>query len=127
MSKGIDDKKIWRLANLTTHDQSEFVDEYKSRGYNIDPSPRPIIKFKNDSQEDLVNKIRKHLTIIKDDGYDAILLGGTTDMVPYIYCIAGSLGLKPVVVIIKKKYLADHYEQDIDEIVVMLDYDQVVQ
>jgi len=84
-----------KLANFTRHDQSEHVNSFKLLGYTIDPAPRaPTANFKKMNEEKLIKEISKRLVEIKNQGFDAILIGGLTSCMIYAWYVSQDLDLK---------------------------------
>lgn len=83
-----------KLANFTRHDQSKYILGFKLLGFDIDPAPRaPTANFKKMSEEKLITEISARLSVVKNQGFDAILIGGLTNCMIYAWYIAQELGL----------------------------------
>jgi len=93
----LNEKRTWEVANLSNHDQSPWLDDFRERGYDVDPAPREIKRAMNDSEDTLIDRIRNSLDALKREGFDAILISGYNHIIPYQYYIANELGIKTIV------------------------------
>ncbi len=79
-----------KLANATMHDQSQFLDDFKRFGFDVEPTPRlrPVSGAKEayELARETVEQARK-------EGFDGLLIGGRTDLMIYIAIQAPAWGL----------------------------------
>ena len=70
-----------KLANATMHSQSNFVEDFKSLGFDVESAPRlrPVSGAK-----DAYNLAQEVVEQAKKEGFDGLLLGGRTDVMVYI-------------------------------------------
>jgi hypothetical protein len=80
-------KQYIKLANLTLHDQTQYIDQYKSFGFDIDP--KPLIREVSGSS-DAIKAAEEAVQKAIDQGADAILIGGRTDLCIYITILAAT-------------------------------------
>jgi len=91
------EKKLKKLANFTLHDQSHYVSAWRDMGYEIDPMPRaPLIEFQKCTWTE--NKILRETYVrikqIRDEGFDAVLIGGLSNCMAYAWYIARSFQME---------------------------------
>ena len=79
-----------KLANATMHSQSNFVEDFKSLGFDVESAPRlrPVSGAK-----DAYNLAQEVVEQAKKEGFDGLLLGGRTDVMFYIAIEAPIAGL----------------------------------
>jgi len=79
-----------KLANATMHDQSQFLDDFKRFGFDVEPTPRlrPVSGAK-----EAYELARETVEQVKKEGYNGLLLGGRTDLMIYIAIQAPAWGL----------------------------------
>jgi len=88
-----------KLANFTLHDQTEYVEAWRSFGYEIDPKPRaPLVNFESGkwTEERILKEVALALKEIKKEGFDAIMIGGLSNAMAYAWFVAWHLGLEVV-------------------------------
>lgn len=81
--------KLKRMYNLTLHDNAGDEDTFKEYNFNIDPKPRlmsPPRGNRPDNPEDVIKYAKYSVEEIPDDA-DAVLIGGLTDLMIYIYML----------------------------------------
>ena len=80
-----------KLANSTMHDQSNFKDDFKALGFDVESAPRlRQVSGAKDAYElacEVVEQARK-------EGFDGLLIGGRTDVMIYIAIEAPICGLE---------------------------------
>ena len=83
-------KEMIKLANATMHDQSQYQEDFKLLGYDVEAEPRlRQVSGADDAYTlawDTVAKARA-------EGFDGLLLGGRTDVMIYIALLSGGLKL----------------------------------
>ena len=79
-----------KLANATMHDQSQFLDDFKRFGFDVEPTPR--LREVSGAWE-AYNLAREVVEQAKKEGYEGLLLGGRTDLMVYIAIQAPAWGL----------------------------------
>lgn len=74
-------KELLKMANLTMHDQTEYLQNFAELGFEIEAVPR--LKAVSNPREglELATKIRRDLLA---EGIDSALLGGKTDLSIYL-------------------------------------------
>jgi len=88
-----------KLANFTLHDQAGFVNQWRGLGFEMDPQPRaPLIEFEKGewTEEAILAAVYTTLTQIKQEGFQAILIGGLSNAMAYAWLLADALGLEVV-------------------------------
>lgn len=79
-----------RLLNATMHDQSNFFDDYRKLGFDVEAAPRlRQVTGAKEAYElacEVVQQARK-------EGFDGLLIGGRTDVMIYIAIEAPIHGL----------------------------------
>ncbi len=80
-----------RLANATMHDQTQFINDFRGLGFDVETAPRlrPISGAKEAYELacEVVQQARK-------EGFDGLLIGGRTDVMIYIAIEAPIYGLQ---------------------------------
>ncbi len=76
-----------KLANLTMHDQLQFVDRFRELGFEVDP--KPLLREVS-GMEDAKAAACEALKAAKDQGAQGILLGGRTDVCVYAAILAAA-------------------------------------
>jgi len=76
-----------KLANLTMHDQIQFVDRFRELGFDINPTP---LLREVSGMEDAKAAACEALKAAKDQGAQGILLGGRTDVCVYAAILAAA-------------------------------------
>lgn len=84
-------KRIIKLANLTMHDQTEYLDAFMALGYKVDP--KPLLRACAGA-EDAKAAACEALRTAQAQGAEGILLGGRTDMCVYAAILAVTGGFK---------------------------------
>ena len=79
-----------KLANATLHDQSQFLDDFKNFGFEVEVTPR--LRQVSGAWE-AYNLAREIVEQAKKEGFDGLLLGGRTDLMVYIAVQAPAWGL----------------------------------
>lgn len=79
-----------KLANVTMHDQSQYLDGFRELGFEVDP--RPLLRAVSGT-DDAKAAACDAINAAKDQGAQGILLGGRTDVVIYAAALAGANGL----------------------------------
>ncbi|MEA4884231.1 MAG: hypothetical protein VB144_11370 [Clostridia bacterium] len=74
-----------RLANLTMHDQTEYLEAYRGLGYEV--NPKPLLREVSGA-EDAKAAACEALKAAEAQGASGILLGGRTDMCIYAAVLA---------------------------------------
>jgi len=86
-----------RLANFTRHYPRQAEIRYwKERGYCLDPTPRAPSLDESWGEKEIAEILGEEMTRIKAQGFDAILIGGLTNVMAYAWYIAQRLGLEVV-------------------------------
>jgi len=89
-----------KLANFTLHDQTQYIEKWRDYGFEIDPIPKaPLIEFEKGewTEEKILNATKRALVAIKDEGFDAIMIGGLSNVMAYAWYLASSqLGLRVI-------------------------------
>lgn len=86
-----------KMANLTLHEQSEYVEGFRKYGFEIEVSPQGLLVENNDSKA-IRDMCKEKIDEIVSQGYQAVLLGGRTDVAIYLYQFAKEKGLKCYIV-----------------------------
>lgn len=120
----IDEKKYWKVANLTRYDQSMFLDKYRELGYNMKPAPRQVQRSLDDSENDFLIRIKKHLRMIKEEGFDAVLIGGKSHTIPYLYVVANKMGFRCIIGIFSSNRYSP--EKHLVDVVVLNSDDEIM-
>lgn len=86
-----------RLANFTRHypRQSE-IRYWHEKGYCLDPTPRAPSLDRSWEEKEIAEILTGEMTRIKAQGFDAVLIGGLTNVMAYAWYIAKRLGLEVV-------------------------------
>ena len=79
-----------KLANATMHDQSQFVNEFRNFGFDVEVTPR--LREVSGAKE-AYELAREVVEQAKKEGYEGLLLGGRTDLMVYIAIQAPAWGL----------------------------------
>jgi hypothetical protein len=79
-----------RLANVTMHDQSSFLDDFKRFGFDVESTPRLRSVSGPKEAYKLACEVVQQA---KKEGYEGLLLGGRTDLMIYIAIQAPAWGL----------------------------------
>jgi len=90
---------MMKLANFTLHDQTQYVGRWREFGFEVDPTPRaPLIEFEKESwtEEKILEAVKRALTEIKAEGFDAIMIGGLSNCMAYAWYLAHQMELKVV-------------------------------
>lgn len=78
------------LANATMHDQSNYCDDFRRLGFEVESSPRlKTVTGPQEAYELACEVVRQ----AKQEGFDGLLLGGRTDVMIYIAIKAQVHGL----------------------------------
>jgi len=88
-----------KLANFTLHEQTAYVVKWREFGFEIDPTPRaPLIEFEKGewTEEKILEAVKRALTAIKEQGFEAIMIGGLSNCMAYAWFLAHQLGLRVV-------------------------------
>ncbi len=88
-----------KLANFTLHDQTHYLEKWQEFGFDIDPIPRaPLIEFEKGewTEERILEAVKSSLLQIKAEGFDAIMIGGLSNVMAYAWVLASQLGLRVV-------------------------------
>lgn len=88
-----------RLANFTLHDQTEYIEKWRECGFEVDPVPRaPFVEFEKPewTEERILQETQKALAQIKNEGFEAVMIGGLSNVMAYAWFIASRLGLRVV-------------------------------
>jgi len=88
-----------KLANFTLHNQQQYVERWREFGFEIDPTPRaPLIEFENGewTEERILEAVKRALTAIKEEGFQAIMIGGLSNCMCYAWYLAHQMGLRVV-------------------------------
>lgn len=88
-----------KLANCTMHDQTQYIDQFKSFGFDIDPKPLLTEVF---GSEETIETAKQVISTVKGgnliDGkpalVDGILIGGRTDLCVYLALYAAVFHIK---------------------------------
>ena len=79
-----------KLANATMHDQSQYLDAFRSFGFEVEPTPRlRQVSGAREAYElacQIVQQARR-------EGFKGLLIGGRTDLMIYIGILAPIHGL----------------------------------
>ncbi len=79
-----------KLMNATMHDQSQFLDDFKKFGFDIEPTPR--LRSVSGPKE-AYELARETVEQARREGFQGLLLGGRTDIMIYIGILAPVHGL----------------------------------
>lgn len=88
-----------RLANFTLHNQDQYVEQWREYGFEIDPTPRsPLVEFEKEewTEQKILESTKKALMEIKEQGFDAIMIGGLSNVMAYAWYLANQMGLRVV-------------------------------
>jgi len=88
-----------KLANFTLHDQTQYIERWREFGFEIDPTPRsPLIEFEKEewTEEKILEAVKRVLTAIKQEGFEAIMIGGLSNCMAYAWYLAHQMGLRVV-------------------------------
>lgn len=88
-----------RIANFTLHDQKDYVRRWRKFGFDMDPRPRaPLIQYeqKRWTEEKIFSEVKKRIYKIHDEKYDAILIGGLSNVMLYAWYLANKLGIRVI-------------------------------
>lgn len=79
-----------RLGNATMHDQTQFINDFKKLGFEVEPTPRlrPV-----SGPQEAYRLACEVVRQAKREGFDGLLLGGRTDVMIYIAIKAQVHGL----------------------------------
>ncbi len=77
-----------KLFNATMHDETPYLDAFKTLGYDVDPEPRLSAV---DGPAEAYAMAKRAVAAAK--GYDGMLIGGRTDVMIYIAILAPIEGL----------------------------------
>jgi len=79
-----------KLANATMHNQSQFLDDFKKFGFEVEASPRlREVSGPKEAYELACEVVQQ----AKREGFQGLLLGGRTDLMIYIAVQAPAWGL----------------------------------
>lgn len=95
-----------KLANVTMHDQTQYIEQFRQLGYEIDP--RPLLKEVSGAQE-AYQTAKEAIQEAIDMGAEGILLGGRTDLCIYAAILAAQAGLR--VLIAETKRIRDENDR----------------
>lgn len=82
--------ELIRLANVTMHDQTEYLEAFRALGYEVDP--RPLLRVCAGA-DDAAIAACEAIEAAEAQGAEGVLLGGRTDMCIYAALIAASADL----------------------------------
>jgi len=88
-----------KLANFTLHDQTHYILMWKRFGFDLDPTPRaPLIRFEKEewTEERILEEVKRALTSIKEEGFEAIIIGGLSNVMAYAWYLASQMGLRVI-------------------------------
>ena len=88
-----------KLANFTLHDQTQYIEIWKDFGFEIDPVSRaPLIEYEKAewTEEKILSETYKRLDIIASERFDAIMIGGLSNVMAYAWLYAQILGLEVI-------------------------------
>jgi len=88
-----------KLANFTLHNQVAYIDKWREFGFEMDPTPRaPLIKFEEQewTEDKILDSVKRALTEIKQEGFEAIMIGGLSNCMAYAWFLAYKLGLRVI-------------------------------
>ena len=86
-----------KLANFTRHYPRQAEIRYwEDRGYCLDPTPRAPSLDESWGEQEIAEILGEEMAKIKAQGFDAILIGGLTNVMAYAWYIAQRLGLEVV-------------------------------
>jgi len=88
-----------KLANFTLHQQTQYIEKWREFGFEIDPTPRaPLIEFEKGewTEQRILDAVKRALTEIKNQGFEAIMIGGLSNCMAYAWYLAHQLGLRVV-------------------------------
>lgn len=87
--------RFQKTANFTRHypRQSE-IEYWQGEGYLLDPTPRAPSLDESWGEEEIGSIVLVEIEKIKSQGFDAILIGGLTNVMAYAWYIAQDLGLE---------------------------------
>ena len=97
-----------RLANFTLHKMDDQVQKWSEMGFELDPEPRaPLVLLEDESwtEERIVDAVREAIVQIKDEGFNAIIIGGLSNEMAYAWFFASSLGLRAIMAKTPRKRL----------------------
>jgi len=83
-----------RMANFTRHYPRKAEIEYwQAEGYALDPTPRAPSLDESWWEEEIGGVLLTEIKKIKLQGFEAVLIGGLTNVMAYAWYIAQDLGL----------------------------------
>lgn len=88
-----------RLANFTLHQMGDVVQKWSEMGFELDPVPRALLVLLEEeswTEERIVVEVKKVLGGIKDDGFEAIIIGGLSNEMAYAWYLASSMGFRVI-------------------------------
>lgn len=82
-------RRLERMYNLTTHDESGDIEKFKSFGFDIDPQPRLFAPPYGRTPREPMNMYHYAKATVDNlpSDAEAVLIGGLTDLMIYIYNI----------------------------------------
>ena len=80
-----------KLANATMHDQTQFIDNFRNFGFEVESSPR--LRQVSGATE-AYTLAREIVEQAEAEGFDGLLIGGRTDLMIYIAIQAPIYGLQ---------------------------------
>ncbi len=83
------------LANFTRHyPRPEEIQYWAERGYLLDPTPRAPSLDDTWKEKEIAGILIGEIHRIKAQGFDAILIGGLTNVMAYAWYIAQNFGVE---------------------------------
>lgn len=79
-----------KLANVTMHNQSQFLDAFRSFGFEVEPTPR--LREVSGAKE-AYELARETVEQARKEGFKGLLIGGRTDVMIYLAIQAPAWGL----------------------------------
>lgn len=86
-----------KIANFTRHYPRRIEIQYwRNKGYALEPTPRAPSLDWSWQEKDIARIIGDEINRIKVQGFDAVLIGGLTNVMAYAWYIAQGLGLQVI-------------------------------
>jgi len=84
-----------KMANFTRHyPRKAEIQYWQEKGYCLDPTPRAPSLDESWGEEEIGGVLVVEIEKLKARGFDAILIGGLTNMMAYAWYIAENRGLQ---------------------------------
>jgi len=90
------DEKLIHLANFTMHQQSIYLDTWKTQGFDVDPRPQAPRVYKGLTEIQVYDMVKDRIQSFQL--YNGVLLGGLTNLMCYAWHVCTVIGLPTYII-----------------------------